>query len=120
MANAVEISGATQAQLAHLEHELAEVKHALALLGAKPCSVCGRYSLSANPRNLFHAGAELVCYPCLSNWWLDRCPQLGIPERRRASRSSGYLEPAAGGRTLISNIAGHCLPVTNSRSCCAS
>jgi hypothetical protein len=78
MADEREISGAT---LERLEREVAQMKEGLGLLGARPCSVCGRYSLSANPGNLFHGEAELVCYACLSNWWSERCPQLRIAER---------------------------------------
>jgi hypothetical protein len=78
MADEREISGAA---LARLERELAQMKEGLGLLGARPCSVCGRYLLTANPGNLFHTGQEFVCYPCLSNWWRERCPQLDTAER---------------------------------------
>jgi hypothetical protein len=78
MADEREVTGAA---LARLEQELAQMKQGLALLGAKPCSVCGRYYLSANTGTLFHAGDELVCYACLSPWWRERCPQLRLAER---------------------------------------
>ena len=78
MANEAEVSGAPPTQL---EQELAKMKRALALLGARPCSVCGTYYLTSNPGNLVHAGAERVCYICLSGWWLERSHELGIPER---------------------------------------
>jgi hypothetical protein len=81
MAGEAEIAGATGVTLLQLEQELAHIKHALGLLGAKPCSVCGRYYLSSHPENLFHAGPELICYGCLSRWWLERCPQLSVTER---------------------------------------
>jgi hypothetical protein len=90
MADGRDISGASmtsstgllsEAALARLERELKQIKAALGLLGAKPCSVCGRYYLSANAGNLFHAGDELVCYACLSHWWGERCPELSVHDR---------------------------------------
>jgi hypothetical protein len=71
----------SDAALARLERELAQVRRGLALLGAKPCSRCGRYYLSAHSGNLFRTGDELICYACLSAWWRERCPQLPLAAR---------------------------------------
>ena len=67
---------------ANLQQELANVKDALALLGARPCCTCGRFYLTTNPGNLFNSGTERVCFACISKWWRARCPTLTIPERQ--------------------------------------
>ena len=73
--------------VARLEHDVANLKQALGLLGVKPCSVCGKFYLCSNPGNLFTAGDQSVCYACLSSWWLDRCHCLSIPERESIERN---------------------------------
>jgi hypothetical protein len=77
-----------------LQQELAHLKDALALLGARPCVHCGKFYLTADPGNLFNAvinagpnaspnpSAERVCYNCIQPWWHDRCPTLTVPERQ--------------------------------------
>ena len=69
-----------------LQQELAQLKDALALLGARPCVHCGKFYLTADPGNLFNAGpnsgTERVCYNCIAPWWRARCPELTIPERQ--------------------------------------
>ena len=79
MADEPDISDTT---LAHIERELANVKDALGLLGAKPCCACGKFYLSSTSGNLFNSGTERVCYTCISTWWRERCTQLNIPERQ--------------------------------------
>lgn len=70
------------ATAASLQHELANIKDALGLLGARACCTCEKFYLTANPGNLFNSGTERVCYPCISTWWRARCPTLTIPERQ--------------------------------------
>jgi hypothetical protein len=65
-----------------LQQELAHIKDALGILGARACVHCGRFYLTASPANLFNSGTERVCYPCISAWWRARCPTLTIPERQ--------------------------------------
>jgi hypothetical protein len=66
---------------ARLERDVSQLKEGLALLGARPCGVCGKFNLSSNPGALFAAGGDAVCYACLPDWWLGRCHSLSIPER---------------------------------------
>jgi hypothetical protein len=70
----------------NLQQEIAHLKDALALLGARPCVHCGNFYLIANAGNLFNAGpntgTERVCYNCIAPWWRARCPNLTIPERQ--------------------------------------
>ena len=65
--------------------DLAHIKDALALLGARPCVHCGKFYLTADPGNLFNpvvnSTIERVCYTCIAPWWQARCPTLEIPER---------------------------------------
>jgi len=75
--------------LARLEHEVANLKQAIGLLGVKPCVVCGKFYLCSNPGNLFTAGDESVCYTCLSGWWLDRCHSLSISDRESIEHNLG-------------------------------
>jgi hypothetical protein len=69
----------------NLQQELANIKEALALLGARPCCNCGKFYLTADAGNLFNpgpnSGSERVCYNCIAPWWRARCPTLTIPER---------------------------------------
>jgi hypothetical protein len=67
--------------LSRLERDMENVKNALGLLGAKPCSVCGKFCLTSNPANLFKACGDSVCYACFSAWWQHRCPLLSIHDR---------------------------------------
>ena len=69
-----------------LQQELAHLKDALALLGARPCVHCGKFYLTADASNLFtvgpNSGTERVCFHCIQSWWHARCPELTIPERQ--------------------------------------
>jgi hypothetical protein len=67
--------------MAEIAQELANLRQGLALLGAKPCSVCGKFYLCSDPGNLFAAGAHSVCYACLSGWWRACCQHLDAQER---------------------------------------
>jgi len=67
--------------LACLKRDMANVKDALGLLGAKPCSICGKFYLRSNPGDLFKAGRDSVCYACFSSWWSNVCPKFSIPDR---------------------------------------
>jgi len=67
--------------LARLEREVANLKSAFALLGARQCSSCEKFYLTSNPGNLFSACGDSVCYACLSAWWSGRCHHLDIPSR---------------------------------------
>jgi hypothetical protein len=67
--------------LARLERDMANMKNAIALLGARPCCVCAKFYLSSSAGNLFAACGETVCYGCLSGWWPGRCQSLSIPDR---------------------------------------
>ena len=68
---AVEPENGPREALARLERDMAKVKDALGLLGAKPCSVCGKFYLRSDPGNLFKACGDSVCYACFSSWWPD-------------------------------------------------
>jgi hypothetical protein len=70
--------------VARLEHDVANLKRALGLVGVKPCSSCGTFYLSSKPGNLFISQGDAVCYTCLADWWQDRCKHLSIPERDSA------------------------------------
>lgn len=80
-AMAAESQNGSGEALAHLERDMANVKDALNLLGAKPCSVCGKFYLRSNQGDLFKACGDSVCYACFSNWWLDRCQNLSAHDR---------------------------------------
>jgi len=67
--------------LARLQREMENVKNALGLLGARPCSVCVKFYLSSDPGNLLKACGDSVCYACFSGWWADRCQGLSISDR---------------------------------------
>ncbi|MGD0649453.1 MAG: hypothetical protein ABR971_15820 [Acidobacteriaceae bacterium] len=67
---------------ADLPQELAHIKDALALLGARPCCNCGKFYLTADAGNLFNSGTDRVCYNCIAPWWRARCPTLTVPERQ--------------------------------------
>ena len=73
--------------LARLEHDIANLKGALGLLGVKPCSSCGKFYLGSSSGNLFICQDDAICYECLSGWWQRRCGQLGIPERASIEHS---------------------------------
>jgi hypothetical protein len=47
--------------LARLQHDMANLKEALGLLGVKPCCHCARFFLGTNPANLFTSGNDSVC-----------------------------------------------------------
>src|SRR5271170_6953838 len=73
--------------LARLQHDMANLKEALGLLGVKPCCRCERFFLSTNPANLFTAGSDSVCYACLSGWWQGRCHDLDVSDRESIERN---------------------------------
>ena len=79
---AVEPENGPREALARLERDMANVKDALGLLGAKPCSVCGKFYLRSDPGNLFKACGDSVCYACFSSWWPDVCPKLSVHDRK--------------------------------------
>jgi hypothetical protein len=60
--------------------EIERLKDALALLGVSQCSWCKKFYRRSEAGSLFDAG-ELVCYPCIREWWPHRCPQLNSKER---------------------------------------
>src|SRR5208282_3369837 len=72
-------------RLAIVEIGLDHLKAGLGLLGVKPCNWCGIFYQSSDPGALFH-GAELACYNCISQWWLERSPKLSIDDRQKAER----------------------------------
>lgn len=67
--------------LARLQHDVANLKEALGLLGVRPCCFCGTFFLSTNPANLFATGSDSVCYACLPEWWRGRCHDLDVTDR---------------------------------------
>ena len=73
--------------LARLQHDVANLKEALGLLGAKPCCCCGRFFLTTNPANLFAGGTESVCYACLPGWWREHCHNLDVTDRASIERN---------------------------------
>lgn len=68
-------------RLTRIERELERQKTGLGLLGVKPCSRCAIYQRSDHGA-LFSCG-ELVCFNCIQQWWLDRCPKLSPNDRLR-------------------------------------
>jgi len=66
--------------LAHQTLEIERLKEALALLGVNPCSRCKKFHRRAEPGALFDAG-QLICYPCIREWWPECCTELGSKER---------------------------------------
>ena len=69
-------------KLASLEHAIEHLKAGLGLLGVKPCSWYGNFYRCSDPGALFDSG-ELVCYECLSPWWLHRSPELSAADRQK-------------------------------------
>jgi len=67
--------------LARHTFELDRLKDALGLLGVNRCSWCKKFLRRADPGALFDAGGDLVCYPCIQDWWTHRCTQLSTKER---------------------------------------
>jgi hypothetical protein len=78
---AVESESGSLEALARLERDMANVKDALGLLGAKPCSNCGKFYLRSNPGDLFKACGDSVCYACFPSWWSNVCPKLSASDR---------------------------------------
>ena len=74
--------GSLDERLTRIERELERQRIALGLLGIKPCSRCGIFYQRSDPRTLFSCG-ELVCFNCIQQWWLDRCPKLNPNDRPR-------------------------------------
>jgi len=72
-------------RLTSVERGLEHLKTGLGLLGVKPCNWCGIFYKSSDPSALFH-GTELVCYNCISQWWLQRSPKLSVNDRQKAER----------------------------------
>ena len=70
----------TEGQLDRIERYLVDITDALAQVGLKRCSCCGKFFQSADPKALFK-GREVVCYRCLSKWWPHRRGQLSTIER---------------------------------------
>ncbi len=73
--------------LARLQHDVANLKEALGLLGVKPCCCCGKFYLGTNSANLFATGDDSVCYGCLPGWWQGRCHGLDISDRELIEHS---------------------------------
>jgi hypothetical protein len=72
-------------RLASIERGLEHLKGGLGLLGITPCSWCGIYYRRSDPGALFHC-REFVCYDCIPQWWLHRCPELSADDRQKAER----------------------------------
>jgi len=72
-------------RLASIERGLEHLKAGVGLLGITPCSLCNTYYRRSDPGALFHCG-EFVCYDCVSQWWLRRCPELSVDDRQKAER----------------------------------
>ncbi len=70
-------------RLAGIERRLRHLTAGLGLLGVKPCSWCGVFYRRSDPGALLDCG-ELVCYDCVSPWWLHRCPELSVKDRQTA------------------------------------
>ena len=78
---AIESENSLREALARIQRDLVNVKDALGVLGAKPCSVCGKFYLRSNPGDLFKACGDSVCYDCFSSWWSGTCPKLSVHDR---------------------------------------
>jgi len=72
-------------KLANLERSLEHLKAGVGLLGITPCAWCSTYYRRSDPGALFHH-SEFVCYDCVSEWWLHRCPELTSDDRQKAER----------------------------------
>jgi len=83
----IEPENSSREALARIERDVANLKDALGLLGAKPCSICGKFYLRSNPGDLLKAGGYYVCYGCFSSWWSDLCPKLPIRDREAIEHS---------------------------------
>jgi hypothetical protein len=72
-------------RLASLKRDLEHLKAGVGLLGITPCSWCNVFYRRSDPGALFHCG-EFVCYDCVPQWWLRRCPELSGDDRQRTER----------------------------------
>jgi len=72
-------------RLAGLERGLKHLKTGVELLGVTPCSCCDTYFRRSDPGALFHWG-DFVCYDCVPQWWLHRCPELSADHRQKTER----------------------------------
>jgi hypothetical protein len=61
--------------------ELDRLKSALALLGVNACAWCKEFFRRTDAGALFDAGAELICYGDIREWWPRRYAQLSGKER---------------------------------------
>jgi hypothetical protein len=91
--------------LARLQHDVANLKEALGLLGAKPCCCCGKFFLTANAANLFATGGDSVCYACLPNWWQGHCQSLSVADRGSIERNLMRWLIAHHGATVYRELA---------------
>jgi len=72
-------------RLASLERGLEHLKDGLGLLGVTPCTWCGIFHRRSDLGALFHCG-EFVCFNCVPQWWMHRCPELSATDRQIAER----------------------------------
>jgi hypothetical protein len=72
-------------RLAGVERGLEHLKAGVELLGVTPCSSCDAYFRRSDLGALFHYG-EFVCYDCVPQWWLRRCPELSADGRQKVER----------------------------------
>ncbi|MBZ5594539.1 MAG: hypothetical protein LAP39_20040 [Acidobacteriia bacterium] len=72
-------------RLARIERELGHLKDALGLLGVRRCCRCQKFFRRADGAALFDCG-DLVCYPCIHEWWPRRCAELAVKDREIIER----------------------------------
>jgi hypothetical protein len=75
--------GSLEERLTRIERELERQKTGLRLLGVEACSRCETFYQRSDARSLFNCG-ELVCFKCIQQWWLERCPKFNPKDRLRA------------------------------------
>jgi hypothetical protein len=66
-----------------VERRLDRMSEALAQLGMRPCSSCGRFFRQADAGALCDC-VDLICYSCIPEWWPRRRPELSVHDREQA------------------------------------
>ena len=82
-------------RLASIERGLDRLKAGVEVLSITPCDWCHPYFRRSDPGALFHC-SEFVCYDCVPQWWLHRCPELSADDRQRAERELRRLPVSSG------------------------